>query len=524
MASSTWSDNQKKRGSPPKNFLFVGWAYPKVIEGKNPTNQVKADIRDKVAYYNDPAIRLSDDNLNAFNGCQGIPLYEEHTVPVQGGVVRHSWIGDDASRPFKIMGRIPITRENSRVIQGIKSGLYKGLSVGYENKLTGGRIVGTKNVTHKIFKEISLVEEPFFKGCNISWSVAASDKATQEDFEFKIEEMSEENRPTEEKTNAAVAQPPAAAEQQNQDAQELLKQADQLKDQLDSESKVRVDMETAMQQMAKELEYHREREKQAADAYRARQEPKFHQYVSELKASKGGELSEKMIEGYRSAWTDPKFRESAEVLEAQLNTMLELKASKKALEDQLKLAAQEKETLQSTVTATSKVLNSTRGKVAEALSKKEDAMVVEEKTSVNASSLDLIMTHDPSADELGFLRPYGYGTASDVQASANNDRFSTLKQIRTSVPRPKEHRLSRDKDGYPNFPNSFRYIDRNNSLFALMCSEPAYRTVDLSGIVKASAGYNNIKRKDADKWEAQNLAYLQQQQMQRDANPDVPLF
>lgn len=162
---SSWSDrNQPSKG---KHLLVSGRAYPKVHAGRNPTNVATANVDDREAWYWDDAVMLSDADMNQYNGGKGLPLCVEHNENDVVGTVRYGFLGDGDERSLKIWAKIP-TESNSRqrdVVAKIKSGYYKGLSVGYgvipaDTVEASG---GTRKIAAKRFKEISLVRDPFFK-------------------------------------------------------------------------------------------------------------------------------------------------------------------------------------------------------------------------------------------------------------------------------------------------------------------------------------------------------------------------
>ncbi|MBX9637213.1 MAG: HK97 family phage prohead protease [Nitrosomonas sp.] len=160
-----------------KYAIVTGKAYPQVKAGANATSTVRAPLDNREAFYNDPAVILSDADMDKFDGAENVPLCIEHNRNHVVGHVHHSWIQEqDGKRCLKIIGRIPIeSREGKKVFEDIQAGKYTGFSVGYGTDLeTNGN--GTHRLNEKIFREISLVEQPFFEGCNLTLSVMASKK------------------------------------------------------------------------------------------------------------------------------------------------------------------------------------------------------------------------------------------------------------------------------------------------------------------------------------------------------------
>lgn len=169
-----WSDHRQRNASKRGTYAIVhGRAYPRVLPGKNPTDRITAPSRDREMLWRDPAVVLSDADLNECNGAQGIDLCYEHNDTDVVGVVQHTEVADDDS--LHLMARIPVKDANGQpikrgveMVEEIRAGKVKGFSVRYDTKTQGGK------VTEKRFKEISLVHEPFFEGCDLTVGVMAS--------------------------------------------------------------------------------------------------------------------------------------------------------------------------------------------------------------------------------------------------------------------------------------------------------------------------------------------------------------
>lgn len=155
--------------------IVTGKAYPQVKAGKNSTTTVRAPLNNRQAFYHDPAVQLSDADMDEIDGATGAPLCVEHNKQDVVGYVHHSWVEEDKGRCLQIIGRIPMNDRGKKVYSDIKAGKYRGFSVGYGTDLQSFAD-GTHQLNEKKFHEISLVEEPFFEGCNLSVSVMASKK------------------------------------------------------------------------------------------------------------------------------------------------------------------------------------------------------------------------------------------------------------------------------------------------------------------------------------------------------------
>ncbi len=150
--------------------IVAGTAYPRILPGKNPTTRIKASLKNKQAFYHDPAVKLSQADLDDINGTEGAPLCFEHKRSDVVGHVSHSWLGDDGNQ-LRVVARIPLDERGQKIVDEIRSGDITGFSVGYRTNFGDDEC---ETVESKTFHEISLVKKPFFDGCNISMAVAAS--------------------------------------------------------------------------------------------------------------------------------------------------------------------------------------------------------------------------------------------------------------------------------------------------------------------------------------------------------------
>ena len=154
-----WSTRRKhKERSDDETFIVSGRAYPEVLAGKNPTDIVTTNVTNREQFYRDPAIKLSDENLDDCNGTEGLPLCVEHNINDVRGSIFHSFIGDDDKRGLKIIAHIPIKRNGRYIPEGIQARddiinkKYRGFSVGYGNELvTASRGGRTTRVNAKVF-------------------------------------------------------------------------------------------------------------------------------------------------------------------------------------------------------------------------------------------------------------------------------------------------------------------------------------------------------------------------------------
>jgi hypothetical protein len=178
-----WSTSQrhnKKRGT---YAIVHGRGYPRVTKGRNSTNQITAPSQDREQLWRDPAVVLSDADLDECDGAQGLNLCYEHNQADVVGKVSCTYINDKEGDTLDLIARIPIKDEHGNdivrgleMVEQIRAGRIKGFSVGYDADVRQGGVVHGKQ-----FNEISLVEEPFFGGCNITVGVMASATGSAQD-------------------------------------------------------------------------------------------------------------------------------------------------------------------------------------------------------------------------------------------------------------------------------------------------------------------------------------------------------
>lgn len=522
--SLAWSS----RNQPPsgKYFVFAGRAYPGVVEGKNKTNIVRADSRDREAFYRDPAVVLSDANLDAFNGTEKAPLCLEHDTRREVGWIHHSWIGDGIDRALKIIGRIPIVDSNGRpinqdVVADIKAGKYAGLSVGYGNDLS--RKSGTTKLAAKKFREISLVREPFFENCRLSQvKVTASKEGTKnseyfasldtEDFNIEIQmsaEISSDN------ANTATANKP------NEDpvpAHELLKQADSLKAEVESKGKEAAETAELVKQLQAQLEETKRanarfeaKDRAEREAYAKASQAELDAFLKHLEEA-GSTLTEQKKKDYTATFLNPDLKDYKQDLMAMQRQTVELTASKKKFEEEtaakLKLEQEKAAALEATMAKTTQVLNHSRNAFAQAMSvravNQEDAKEVADKhVAITASRhLTEIMCAEPAAHELPWLQERGFSNEVDVNASSSQYGYRTSKPLPSHVPTIPEHKHLYDKNGEPELPNSMRYAVP--SWFSML-TQPAVVNVDLRSAGVRASIKDETEEQRAEDWEARNM-------------------
>lgn len=312
------------------------------------------------------------------------------------------------------------------------------------------------------------------------------------DYVFVPIEMSAEPANTNTTTTAPIAVPATAAPTANPEAESLLKQADILKEQQMEAAKALEKERADRSQLEKELAHYRARAAAEAAKYAAAQEPKYKEYVEQLQITAGKTLPEGKLKQYHTLFTDPEFKEDAEVMFAAHREMVELKASAKARDEELAKERAEKAKLNETLTKATQQVGSMRKSYADAIQPQEP---VRKEVGVNCSlNANEILCAAPSVAELPFLQKYGFSNEVNVNASGSGGGGAQgCKPFRTSIAPAREHRLLYDEDGDLQFPNSARYT--NPTRFAWMVNEAPFQTTDLSEIVSINASGTFIEPK-----------------------------
>lgn len=155
---------------------FVGKAYPGILKGDNPTKRITTPLSKQV--YHDPAVKLSDRDMRDFNSFTNFPICYEHRKHDVVGEISHAYVDEKDQRALIVYGRIPPTKRGREVVDEIKNGRLKGLSVSYSADIDASQSArGILNLRGKIPREISLTTDPFFKGCDLLLNVAAGGAA-----------------------------------------------------------------------------------------------------------------------------------------------------------------------------------------------------------------------------------------------------------------------------------------------------------------------------------------------------------
>jgi hypothetical protein len=459
-----WSQQPHNAPRSGRYAIIKGTAYREVQAGANTTRVRQAPTSDRVAFYNDPAIVLSEADLDAMDGTEGAPLCFEHNKSDVVGRIHHSWIDRDSGR-LKIIARIPLTDRGRQIVDEIRAGRIAGLSVSYRPNYEQ-----TGEVASKTFLETSLVREPFFDGCDLSVGVVASGEFAKQQAPLTY--------------RAAPGSPPIgqqtifvpmsdAAEPvlpgSGSDAADLLKQADALKEQLGARDKT-------MAEMQARLAAFEAREAAERKAYADAQAPRLQEYIK-ASEERHGPMSDADKKSYEAAFTDPRFKATGERFWKEHQSTQELAASKKKQEDELKALKEEARRNAETLASMSQKLGSARASIAQAVAPELTAAEVEAsardaaelRRPTRARLSDMMEVTAPAGEEIGWLREAGFQVGErDVNASSRA-ALGLERELLREVPAAPAHRQMLDAEGELMFPASARY--HNPTVFGWLAQQ-----------------------------------------------------
>jgi len=216
-------------------FTVTGIAYPKAQPGSGPANaRITSDLKDPQSYYRDPALQLTENDLDRNQNFRGLPLCVEHKHnpphpgPVGGGGPGGSGGRGSGGACGNCVGEVleaRVLKDNSvyivaSVFASTPTGAaakeriirkeLSGFSMGYLNHRDSR---DNRVVTGRTICEISLCAKPFFAGCDIAVSASAADSYKNDDETsvnyYWIPIMA--STPSETTASAGQAQAPAPA-------------------------------------------------------------------------------------------------------------------------------------------------------------------------------------------------------------------------------------------------------------------------------------------------------------------------
>lgn len=176
---SSWKEKNKSTASGKPRFAIIkGKAYHNVLpaEQRYKSNKVTAHPKDRDNFQHDPVVMLNEADMDDINGANDAPLCYMHRPNDVIGKVQHTWLDPepDGKQALSIWAKIPLNERGERIVQEIKAKKLTGFSVGYGTDLN---YRGSTTLLGKTFREISLVDDPFFEGCNLTVGVLAGKDA-----------------------------------------------------------------------------------------------------------------------------------------------------------------------------------------------------------------------------------------------------------------------------------------------------------------------------------------------------------
>lgn len=173
---SSWKAANKPIANKPRYAIIKGKAYHNVLPAsqRQKSNKVTAHFRDRDRFQHDPVVMLNEADMDDINGANDAPLHYMHKPDDVIGKVQHTWLEPepDGKQALSIWAKIPLNERGQRIVQEIKAKKLTGFSVGYGTDLNHGG--NETKLMGKAFREISIVDDPFFDGCNLTVGVLAS--------------------------------------------------------------------------------------------------------------------------------------------------------------------------------------------------------------------------------------------------------------------------------------------------------------------------------------------------------------
>lgn len=284
--------------------VIQGVCYPDLKRDHEITTHIDASslgAADQSFYY-DPSIMLSDKDVKDF---VGKPICVEHDESMEAGIITEAWV--DSDKKMRILARVYTDHKAGEMIDdAMTRKALIGLSVGY-----GVDADKYGRVMSKPKREVSLCGTPFFNGAQVS--VTASNNSgykKKNEFCFKISAMSGENI-----VNKDAVELARLADTQKQEA-------DELKRQLEAQSKKIAEYEAFVKQQA-------ERDERQVKEYGEQMAPKlkevleYNQKLHEEANGPGAMLHTDFVQAVTAAFSHPDSAKNAEHL------LTQVRASKK---------------------------------------------------------------------------------------------------------------------------------------------------------------------------------------------------
>lgn len=521
-----WSTRNRnpRRG---KALLLKGTAYPHVVPGQNRTQRISAQRGDRRGIYHDPAVQLSESDLNGIDGGAGAPICYNHDVDDVIGTVRYSWLREEkngrqpleivASLPLDAQGRV-LNRHGKDVRAEIEAKLLRGFSVRYLSQVAEH---DPNLIEGKLFREISLVPRPFFPGCDLTVAVVAG-KGIRETALASYYGNHVRSPPLDEPQfvpftmeGETAAAPPASPAPTDQ-AADLLRQTELLAQQRQEQDS---ELETLRKQIAEERRL-REQAEKAKETY-ARSvvenaQPLFEKFKKHWETTQGKEMNEQEQQAYMDTFANPAAKESKAILikemeaaEAQRQHAISVAASLEEMKKELDAAKEERKKLtEHLAKATAQVPPTMRAAYARAVEGEASEMSEATESAAKqftessrrtvgvAAGAEDILVPAPNKNLLPFLRRAGVSSQSEglevVAGEFGEER--TLRPLLRSLPKAPEHDLLVNKEtGERNFPASKRYNDPVTYSWLTLGPLPQTSNSELANYVQPRAVGNFVE-------------------------------
>ena len=245
--------------------IVSGISYPRLYVGANQPREIKTGIDAETrGYYHDESIKLNSDDVQGF---VGKPICLEHDPNVKVGQITAAW--QDRDNHMRITARIFTDTETGKeTFDRINKGDLRGFSVGYDVSCDKAN---PNQVSGKHFNEISVCQEPFFAGAEIT--VAAATK--KQDYKSTLTNRVLNFKIMAEQKNTEEQEHTPTLDTSNKDSSEIARVHDDLLRKTEEMNAKMVAMEEAQRQKDALLAKFEQQEADRCAKYAEDQKPKL---------------------------------------------------------------------------------------------------------------------------------------------------------------------------------------------------------------------------------------------------------
>jgi len=447
--------------------IVSGISYPRLYTGDNQPREIKGGIGEDRNFYHDESIKLSKNDVDGF---VGKPICLEHDKNTEVGHITAAW--QDRENHMRITARIYTdTPEGEQTFERINNGNLRGFSVGYDVSCA---VDDPDKIVGKRFNEISVCEEPFFQGAEIT--VAATKKGDYKSdlgiLNFKI--MAEQ------KNNTAAPEEPVPLDATNKDSSEIARVHDDLLRKNEEMAAKLATLEEAERVKSERLAQFEQQEEQRRAKY-AEDNKAVLAEVLEINKEQmdGADLPEDYIQSTTAAFMAPEAANviapiiaSARAWKKNKEEQIAQQAKMAEMEEKLKKMSDDQSIAEAHIRASSRRLNLATG--TEQVDDSDARRLAVTASGGGEKKLDmsrLFIPQQPNEQERELLQlNYGRQANLSVTASAAEKELAPIPQL------PNQNLAA-------SVPNSMRHSDNGKYIFHhLVANSRGFKTAPTLGI------------------------------------------